>query len=83
MPGPGVLANDTVPCSSPTITVVTQPQHGSVSVSNDGSFSYVPTGAPVSDQFVYDITCPDGQTSRGTVSLPAPPGVSFHACQSL
>lgn len=43
VPGPGILANDTVPCPSDVeVVVVTPPRHGEVrDLGPDGSFTYV------------------------------------------
>lgn len=60
--------------SAATITVVSPPSHGNVSLAHDGSFVYTAGGTPTNDQFTYEVIC-DGLTSNiATVYLPAPPG---------
>lgn len=51
----GVLANDTLTGAGPfTATVVSEPQHGSVSLNADGGFTYTPAaGYSGSDSFTY------------------------------
>jgi len=74
IPGPGVLGNDTVPCNgSATIVVVTPPKAGNLTLNNNGSFVYVPSGTPQDDSFVYEIRCQGNITSRANVTLVAPP----------
>lgn len=53
-------------------------------VNKDGSFSYMPDGIPVDDEFVYEIDC-NGLTSQATVKLPAPPRELSHGvvCAAL
>lgn len=72
VPGPGVLTNDTVPCgTAATIKVISNPKSGTVQMNNNGSFTYVPSGAPTADSFVYEVTC------FGKVRA------SDHACESV
>lgn len=57
---PGVLENDvdTGTCSDgERLTVVTPPKHGSVSLENDGSFVYTPSGTLQFDTFQYQVAC--------------------------
>lgn len=64
-----VLANDHIPCgSAATIKVTTNPGHGSVSISQNGGFTYRPNptsdGLNREDSFSYEITCPNGLVSE-------------------
>jgi len=68
---PGVLANDYSGDGSPLVaTLESGPEHGTVAVNDDGSFTYVPSqdyfGA---DQFVYRLTNDSEFFDLGTVSL--------------
>lgn len=73
--GPGILKNDTVPCGSLVeIEVVSLPIYGTIKrISEDGAFTYEPTGTPTNDHFRYRISCGE-LSSVATVYLPAPPG---------
>lgn len=64
----GLLANDTDDDDNPfTATLASAPAHGSVSVSPNGSFSYVAaTGFRGTDTFTYTI-----RDARGLTSVPA------------
>lgn len=57
VPGPGLLANDTVPCgSAATIRVTKQPKYGEVTVQSTGGFVYDNHGTtPQPDFFSYEI----------------------------
>ncbi|MCO5330719.1 MAG: Ig-like domain-containing protein [Ilumatobacteraceae bacterium] len=56
VPAPGVLGNDTVD-GVPTVGLVTNATHGTLTLNADGSFSYTPMlGYHGTDTFVYDIT---------------------------
>ena len=72
---PGVLANDISVSSCTggvTITVDQQPAFGSLTLNNDGSFTYTPNtpADPDSDSFTYTAVClPSGLTSTATVTL--------------
>ncbi len=66
----GVLANDT---NVYAVKVVTPPLHGSVTLSANGTFTYVPSGNGTSDTFEY---CGNGAASGpacATVTLSAAP----------
>jgi len=67
VPAPGVLANDTG--NGPlTATLVGSPAGGSLSLSNNGGFSYTPTnGFTGMDSFTYQ--CTDGQTTSGVATV--------------
>ena len=61
VPAPGILANDagTAPL---TATLVSSPTYGSLTLTNNGGFSYTPTnGFSGMDSFTYQ--CSDGQTT--------------------
>ncbi|MCB1559896.1 MAG: tandem-95 repeat protein [Xanthomonadales bacterium] len=66
---PGVLGNDTADTSITGISVTDDVDHGVLSLSNDGSFSYTPSADYCgADSFVYQAT--DGSdTDTATVSL--------------
>jgi hypothetical protein len=69
---PGVLGNDTGLGDTPlTVAVISGPTDGgSLTLNNDGSFSYMPTGDfnGVSS-FVYRVTDADADSSAATVSI--------------
>ena len=76
VPGPGVLANDSDP-NGDAIEALQyfQPAHGTVSLNQDGSFTYSPNaGFSGTDSFTYVIT--DGVlTGQGSVTITVtPPG---------
>ena len=50
--GSGLLVGDTTDTSF-TTSVVTGPAHGTLTLNNDGSFSYVPAAGYVTDTFTY------------------------------
>lgn len=86
----GVLANDNEP-NGFTLTVLTntQPSHGSVTVTNNGGYTYVPSANyNGSDSFTYVLTNANGRASTGTVSLTItavndPPSFTKGADQSV
>jgi hypothetical protein len=65
----GVLANDTG--SAPMTAIkVTDPSHGSLSLSSDGGFVYTPTaGFGGSDSFTYKANNPRGDSNTATVTI--------------
>jgi VCBS repeat-containing protein len=69
----GVLANDTdVDGDTLHATVATPPQHGTLSLGTDGSFTYTPnTGFSGEDTFTYTL-------SDGTVNAASPGTVTIH-----
>jgi VCBS repeat-containing protein len=72
---PGVLANDTDVESDPLTTVlVSQPEHGTVALNADGSFTYTPSvnfnGA---DSFTYKANDGQADSNVATVSLTITP----------
>jgi uncharacterized repeat protein (TIGR01451 family) len=68
---PGVLANDIEPNGfAVTVFGYTQPSHGSVTVSSDGSFTYLAaTNYNGSDSFTYTLTNGNARTATATVNL--------------
>ncbi|MEQ1933565.1 MAG: Ig-like domain-containing protein, partial [Fimbriimonadaceae bacterium] len=70
VPAPGVLLNDAFHNSS-TLTLVTQPAHGTVALDADGGFDYTATQPlPADDSFTYKIR-KGAVTSFGTVNIRA------------
>ncbi|MBN2879300.1 MAG: tandem-95 repeat protein, partial [Clostridia bacterium] len=66
----GVLSNDTIGDGLKSIVVATDVAHGTLTLNNDGSFTYVPTpGYFGADEFTYTITDNDDETATATVSL--------------
>jgi hypothetical protein len=66
----GVLANDTHPASV-DLSITARPQHGTLEVQADGSFTYQHDGSNVTDdRFAYTLSAA-GQQSRAVVSLTA------------
>ncbi len=64
----GVLVNDTLPQTF-ELTVHTQPQHGTLELKGDGSFSYQHDGSETSaDSFDYTLSA-SGKTSTASVAL--------------
>lgn len=66
----GVLANDNdpvggQPATGVTITITNQPDHGSVSMNNDGTFTYTPDDLYIgNDTFQYTVTNSVNETSE-------------------
>jgi len=67
----GVLANDTdTEGNALTATIVTQPQHGTVTLNANGSFVYTPaTGYTGPDSFTYRASDGPAQSSPATVNI--------------
>ncbi len=68
----GVLANDTDPDTGTTLTatIVAQPQHGTVTLNSNGSFTYTPTaGYTGPDSFTYRASDGTLQSGIATVNL--------------
>jgi uncharacterized repeat protein (TIGR01451 family) len=70
-PASGVLANDSEPNGfTLTVSRYTQPAHGSVTMTNNGGYTYIPTADyNGSDSFTYTLTNSNGRASTGAVSL--------------
>ena len=70
-PIPGVLTNDTDgEGDSLSAILLNQPSHGTVTISNDGSFIYVHDGSETTaDSFTYLISDGNGGTDIGTVNV--------------
>ena len=68
---PGVLGNDDDPDGDPlTPTVGSAPSNGTLTLSNDGSFEYVPApGFTGTDSFAYTAGDGNGGTDQATVTL--------------
>ena len=68
---PGILGNDNDPDADPlTPSVVSDPSNGTVTLSNDGSFEYVPaSGFADTDSFTYEVSDESGATDQATVAL--------------
>jgi VCBS repeat-containing protein len=69
----GVLKNDTDPDTNTTLkaTIAGQPSHGTVTLNNDGSFTYTPTSATFtgSDSFTYKASDGTNQSNTATVTI--------------
>ena len=68
---PGVLANDSDVDGDPlTVTLVTAPAHGAVTLSANGAFSYTPAANYAgTDTFTYSVRDPSLSSALATVSL--------------
>ncbi len=68
---PGILGNDNDPDADPlTPSVVSDPSNGTVTLSDDGSFEYVPAlGFADTDSFTYEVSDEGGATDQATVTL--------------
>lgn len=68
---PGVLGNDEDPEDDPlTPSVVSVPENGTLTLSGDGSFEYVPAlGFAGTDSFTYEVSDGNGGTDQATVTL--------------
>ena len=66
---PGVLANDTDPDDDPLTAVLDEnPQHGTLTLNDDGSFEYTPEAGYVgTDSFTYHAN--DGELDSNTVTV--------------
>lgn len=76
----GMLANDTEPDGqSLSVELETPPQHGSLQLAPDGSFTFTPT-LPAGERCVYDVfnyRASDGGDSVGPIA------VSLHICEAI
>jgi hypothetical protein len=61
-PGKGVIANDS---NVYGVTLLTAPTNGTVTLNDNGTFTYVPTGTATSDSFTY---CANGSVTAGVCS---------------
>jgi|GEM_PF-2294659 len=72
VPAPGVLQNDTRGDRSglSVTATVDEPDHGIVTVYENGSFDYAPDpGFTGEDSFTYEVTDADGDTDRASVTV--------------
>lgn len=71
VPAAGVLANDTDPEGDPlTAALVDAPQHGTLTLNADGSFSYTPAAGYVgADSFTYHANDGTSDSNLATVSI--------------
>jgi hypothetical protein len=72
MPAPGVLSNATDPNIPANMTAVkvTEPTKGTLTLSPDGSFTYIPnSGFSGSDTFTYKATHGSAESSPATVTI--------------
>jgi VCBS repeat-containing protein len=68
------LANDIAVDGGPILDSFTQPEHGTVTVNEDGTFTYTPeANYNDGDSFTYTITDTDGDTSTAIVSVAVNP----------
>ncbi len=63
-----------------TISVLAPPAHGTVTLSNDGSFTYTPAGPPQDDSFTYSLT---RACTSGDCTYAGPSGVVDTATVTL
>ncbi|HEU4945045.1 MAG TPA: Ig-like domain-containing protein, partial [Solirubrobacterales bacterium] len=81
--GSGVLAGASGPSGVPlSASVVSPPGHGSLTLDDDGSFTYVPTSGYVGgDSFTYRVADPSDNyaTAQVTLTVAAPPSASIAA----
>ncbi len=83
----GLLKNDNG--EETTVTAYTQPSHGTVSVSPDGSYTYTPNpGFTGTDTFTYTITDAFGRTAAATVTItispiPGPPAAGSNSLSAV
>ena len=71
VPSPGILANDVdAPGDILTVTLVTAPTRGVLSLGSNGGFTYVHTaGDETDDSFVYRVSDGRGGSATATVSI--------------
>ncbi len=66
---PGVLGND-VASSRLTVTLISKPDRGTLTLRGDGSFVYTPKrNFHGTDRFTYKVTDGTGATAKGTVTI--------------
>jgi VCBS repeat-containing protein len=67
---PGVLGNDSYPDGFGSLAVVTPPAHGTLTLNQNGSFTYTPeSNWNGTDSFVYRLTDSDGDSDTATVTI--------------
>jgi VCBS repeat-containing protein len=67
---PGVLGNDSYPDGFGSLAVVTPPAHGTLTLNQNGSFTYTPeSNWNGIDSFVYRLTDSDGDSDTATVTI--------------
>jgi len=72
VPAPGVLGNDVG--TGLTAAVTAAPQHGTVTIAPDGTFTYAPEdGFSGTDTLSYTVTDRDGGTATATVTVTVAP----------
>ena len=80
VPAPGLLANDydyDHEALTVSLTPVVGPSNGSVSLGNDGSFTYTPNlGFVGVDTFTYRVNDPTGLTATATVTMTVDSGLT-------
>ena len=72
---PGLLANDSDPDGDPLIiSTHTSPSHGTLTIQNDGAFTYTPaTNYNGPDSFTYTVSDGHGNTATATVNITVNP----------
>ncbi|MDX6601704.1 MAG: hypothetical protein QOF13_906 [Solirubrobacterales bacterium] len=79
----GVLSGASGPSGVPlSVSVVSPPAHGSLTLADDGSFTYAPTsGYAGGDSFAYRVADSSGNyaTAQVTLTVAAPPSASISA----
>ncbi|MBC7221389.1 tandem-95 repeat protein [Candidatus Bipolaricaulota bacterium] len=67
---PGILGNDSYPDGFGSLAVVTSPAHGSLTLNQDGSFTYMPDpNFCGQDSFIYRLCDTDGDCDEATVTI--------------
>jgi hypothetical protein len=74
IPAPGILENDSIPSSVTGLAVVvSSPEHGNITLADDGSFTYQPTSGFIgTDLFSYQIQSNQGPSNTAPVTLQVP-----------
>jgi hypothetical protein len=72
---PGVLGNDIAPDGGMSTALASGPAHGSVSLSAEGGFTYIPErGWSGADRFTYRLADGDGDSTTAAVTVTVVPG---------
>jgi VCBS repeat-containing protein len=67
---PGILGNDSYPDGFGSLAVVTPPAHGSLTLNQDGSFTYTPDpNFCGQDSYIYRLCDTDGDCDEATVTI--------------